>query len=560
MFGKSFRPKRSTKKKPAEKSPVKKFWFSGFRPIDFQEEEDLNSTISTIMLDQDSSSDGSIIATTIRSPYRSPRLTRPKLDGQEAFVKPIYDNNSSEFVVHIANLSSQKINQSDMKEMDPLDRSRGSGKEMDDVFTRSELNGTLSRLDSPIQNKDIDSALSSALDKAVGLDGGDAGIFADIGRDVKKDLDPRDCKEYQKERKIDPSSPKLDQSVLEIHQEYKLMFDQAKQESKEYIHALRTDLEFGQQELSAVRAENSRLHQIRENEEKYFTENMQAMNDDMDAMKQIIQDFKSKEKGLELQLKEAQGRNREMSFEMELLNHKNEDLKKQSDQQEEEFEIFGKKIRMLQNLIGELEMEKTQLKSMLRKAQYNPPQTPPLRQRSPSSPHNPDSELQKQLEQANFDVESLKYLAQELENENEELRSEKLQKFSRTHSRVDSRLSHNASLKSESTGFSSRWAIPSNKEKQFGTSINDRVPRSMAIMPPETSTISTDEFYSRKQDLEEELRDLTEERSKLTFDLSRVPSTGAKSLKRKDELETMLDLVEHRMSSVRRKMKEFGVL
>lgn len=68
-----------------------------------------------------------------------------------------------------------------------------------------------------------------------------------------------------------------------------------------------------------------------------------------------------------------------------------------------------------------------------------------------------------------------------------------------------------------------------------------------------------DEYYRRKEQLDNQLRLLSDEKKKLSFELSRVPSVGAKALSRQSELESMLDSVDSQMAAIRREMKEFGI-
>jgi hypothetical protein len=67
-------------------------------------------------------------------------------------------------------------------------------------------------------------------------------------------------------------------------------------------------------------------------------------------------------------------------------------------------------------------------------------------------------------------------------------------------------------------------------------------------------------YYERKQTLENQLCSLAEEKKQLSFELSRIPKTGAKSLKRQGELENHLDEIDRQMASTRREMRQSGVL
>jgi predicted nuclease with TOPRIM domain len=67
-------------------------------------------------------------------------------------------------------------------------------------------------------------------------------------------------------------------------------------------------------------------------------------------------------------------------------------------------------------------------------------------------------------------------------------------------------------------------------------------------------------YFERKEQLEQQLRQLAEEKSKLTFELSRIPKTGAKSRQRFAEIEANLDQVDHNMATTRKMMKDLGFL
>ncbi|KAJ8328194.1 hypothetical protein QVD99_000712 [Batrachochytrium dendrobatidis] len=72
------------------------------------------------------------------------------------------------------------------------------------------------------------------------------------------------------------------------------------------------------------------------------------------------------------------------------------------------------------------------------------------------------------------------------------------------------------------------------------------------------------EFISKRKTLDKELRSLSEEKSRLTFELSRIPASsgggGNKSRKRLDEIEESLDVVDRKMAAVRKQMKQIGIL
>ena len=85
---------------------------------------------------------------------------------------------------------------------------------------------------------------------------------------------------------------------------------------------------------------------------------------------------------------------------------------------------------------------------------------------------------------------------------------------------------------------SSRWAVPT------------------PFSPPPTEL----DYYSRKQSYDTEFSNLSGIKSRLVFELSRIPAVGAKSLKRGHELEAELDDVEGRIGALKRQMRIDGVL
>ncbi|KAJ3269102.1 hypothetical protein HDV01_001875 [Terramyces sp. JEL0728] len=66
-------------------------------------------------------------------------------------------------------------------------------------------------------------------------------------------------------------------------------------------------------------------------------------------------------------------------------------------------------------------------------------------------------------------------------------------------------------------------------------------------------------YYEQKEELEMDLKNLSEEKSKLIAELSRIPSTGAKSRQKQSDLESLLDEVDKRMANTRRRMKEIRI-
>ncbi|KAH6567588.1 hypothetical protein BASA60_008983 [Batrachochytrium salamandrivorans] len=82
------------------------------------------------------------------------------------------------------------------------------------------------------------------------------------------------------------------------------------------------------------------------------------------------------------------------------------------------------------------------------------------------------------------------------------------------------------------------------------------------------STLTSGDFIRDRDRLDKELRTLADEKSQLTFELSRIPangssvssSVGAKGRRRLAEIEEQLDSVDRKMAAVRKQMKQMGVL
>jgi chaperonin cofactor prefoldin len=75
-----------------------------------------------------------------------------------------------------------------------------------------------------------------------------------------------------------------------------------------------------------------------------------------------------------------------------------------------------------------------------------------------------------------------------------------------------------------------------------------------------TNNNEINDYFEQKERLDFELNFLTQEKQKLTFELSRVPSSGGKALQKQDELEGQLDVIDHRMATLRKQMREYNIL
>lgn len=107
----------------------------------------------------------------------------------------------------------------------------------------------------------------------------------------------------------------------------------------------------------------------------------------------------------------------------------------------------------------------------------------------------------------------------------------------------------NSTAVSEATIIQSKSQIsaldlPSNKEEENKSST------------PEPTT----NFFSLRQALEEKLYTLSNEKQKLTQELSRIPSTAPKSRQRISEIEQSLDFLDSSISATKRRMRELGMI
>ncbi|KAI8927740.1 hypothetical protein BC831DRAFT_160884 [Entophlyctis helioformis] len=68
------------------------------------------------------------------------------------------------------------------------------------------------------------------------------------------------------------------------------------------------------------------------------------------------------------------------------------------------------------------------------------------------------------------------------------------------------------------------------------------------------------DHLQRREALDAQLRVLSDEKSQLSFELSRVPASGGKNRQRLAELESQLDVVDKKMAAVRRRMRDMGAI
>lgn len=70
------------------------------------------------------------------------------------------------------------------------------------------------------------------------------------------------------------------------------------------------------------------------------------------------------------------------------------------------------------------------------------------------------------------------------------------------------------------------------------------------------------EYFERRNALDVELQYLMREKQTWTSELSRIPSTGGtgKTRAKLSQIETVLDDIDHRISTTRKRMRDLGVL
>jgi hypothetical protein len=81
-----------------------------------------------------------------------------------------------------------------------------------------------------------------------------------------------------------------------------------------------------------------------------------------------------------------------------------------------------------------------------------------------------------------------------------------------------------------------------------------------SLRTPTISMVDTESYYEKKEMLEAELWELSEEKKRLTFELSRIPSSGHKAITRQEEIDQLLDLCDQNMARVRKQMRDQGFL
>ncbi|KAJ2996322.1 hypothetical protein HDV02_006643 [Globomyces sp. JEL0801] len=381
-------------------------------------------------------------------------------------------------------------------------------------------------------------------------------------------------------------------------------------ESKEHIRSLQYELEDSQLQLIECDKELNKLHSLligsqdRENESAL---NIEALSREIDDIRLQWSQSVENEQRLVNENSSLHQTIATLQNDFEFLSDSAANSKKQLEQQERDFELFSRKIQSQQLRINELNEENIQLKSTLRKLQLNPPLSPKV-----------DDNLSKQLNQALFDVEALQLLVKDLREENETLRSigdsrtsnnnsippqspsqwalpsqnertrflQKIRSYenSATTPQLDneierhkspSRLSYSSisslpkpirhvsstpTLKNRETNLHLKLRSPTTPTPDSKSPFHDYRRNSYTSNSSRTKMEEPIDYFVQKESLEVTLRELVDEKAKLTFELSRVPSSGVKARQRQGELENLLDEVDRKMAATRRQMKDFGIL
>lgn len=100
------------------------------------------------------------------------------------------------------------------------------------------------------------------------------------------------------------------------------------------------------------------------------------------------------------------------------------------------------------------------------------------------------------------------------------------------------------------TPSTSKWAISRSPNK---------ITEPPSLASPPSDPLETLDFFSRRSALDTRLNDLVHRKQNLTSELSKIPSGGG-SLRRKNEVEETLDVVDGDIAATRRRMRDLGVL
>ncbi|KAJ3351316.1 hypothetical protein HDU91_006131 [Kappamyces sp. JEL0680] len=566
MFGLKKRPK-DTAPKPSNRA----FWISAFaganrkrnsrdRTSSEESLDELSTTISTIHIEENEEKDPLLDGLekepdtasgqddTASRPAPEPRKWRKdplavawssptKVLPQ---IQPLHDESSSEFQVHVADTSL-------MHSVPALDAAPAhDGLAPSNNLQRSPLVSAQALVvETELQTR---VQISSPSVPPLSLD--------------KPLLPPIELAEHPSSALYEPlprkpfDEPPAQQQLEWQQDEYEARLQYAKEESKNYILTIRDELDYSLARIQELEAENDKLHSICEQyeaREEQANATMNSMALDIDELRSAWEDSNDGKRELEMENKRLRQAVEELSQDLALVSSRLELSKKQSVQQEADFEMFARKIKSQQALISELEEEKSQLtislRLLVREFKHENDQLRAAASHT-AKPAWPASPVQDATRRISSEIEGQE-AAQSLKayEEGAELPTPSSPVPSRSH------LSPSRSLATPAGGGQAAARPPSKELRRF-------VMQSMSSPEDVRSAQSRfkDSYYERKDVLEKQLLKLADEKKKLAFELSRVPSTGVKALKRQGELESLLDEIDRQMSSTRRQMKNHGLL
>ncbi|KAJ3258983.1 hypothetical protein HK103_003124 [Boothiomyces macroporosus] len=282
------------------------------------------------------------------------------------------------------------------------------------------------------------------------------------------------------------------------------------------IVELESQLEIAQRMTIDLDNENQNIHALLQNSHKLEDEANLKINElifDLQELQELSDENSQLKNNLE-----------NLSMDYELLNSRYEHSRKISMKKEADFELFSRKIQSQQLIIEDLQAENESLQSSLRRFQFNP-----------TTGKTSDAKLLEQLNQAKYDVESLMVLVQDLKQENEELRSKQethtkppLTNKWAYHRPPSEKLNSEASddivnrnfehlRKSPYPGFV-KSPLPANDKKLRSTmsTPNFKAQKNHPSISPITHEPSAHSYYyEQKEELENDLKSLSDEKSKV---------------------------------------------
>jgi hypothetical protein len=349
---------------------------------------------------------------------------------------------------------------------------------------------------------------------------------------------------------------------LYAHQDYLTTTCTSLQSNLDYVIEKNLELEERCDEERRIREEQCRVQYDLEVEIEEFKGRL-------DEEKMIREGFEERclnQYDLEMELEE-------LKLKLDEEKRIREGLEERCRNQELDFDRFSRRIKGLSTRVVEVEGERDGIREQLRKYQFG----------------ELDSDRDK------FDVEALTVLARKLGKENEELRAlSRLDNHTRIHSlaqsqktrldsnhsripsqqsRLDSnhsripslaqssRLDNHSRIQSLSQSQHSRISsqpqhsrVESMLSNQSFTTITDQPVR----QPTPTQSDRLEDYYSQRKSLQDHLNTLTVEKNRLQWELSRL-KPGPKTLLVGGELENKLDAVEMDIGRVKRQMRVSGI-